>query len=86
MHSLLSSLGCEVIGINLEQSGRFAHPPEPIPENLGQLCDKVKQENADIGIAVDPDVDRCVLIDETGTLYLNGVTRFLFFTYFINLF
>lgn len=66
MMELLKELGCEVVGINLEQSGRFAHPPEPIPEHLGDLCEKVKAEKADLGIAVDPDVDRCVLIDETG--------------------
>jgi len=66
MESLLKQLGCDVVGMNLEQTGRFAHPPEPVPENLGDLCQRVKQESAHLGIAVDPDVDRCVLIDETG--------------------
>jgi len=66
MMELLKELGCQVVGVNIEQSGRFAHPPEPIPEHLGDLCEKVKAENADLGIAVDPDVDRCVLIDEMG--------------------
>ena len=66
MSSLLRHLGCEVIGLNLETTGIFAHKPEPVPENLGQLCEAVKQHKADLGIAVDPDVDRCVLIDENG--------------------
>jgi len=66
MLELLNDLGCEVIGMNIEQSGRFAHPPEPVPEHLSDLCGRVRLEKADLGIAVDPDVDRCVLIDETG--------------------
>jgi len=66
MESLLNQLGCTVIGMNLEPTGIFAHMPEPIPEHLGTLCEAVKEHNADLGIAVDPDVDRCVLIDDTG--------------------
>jgi phosphomannomutase len=66
MHDLLRQLGCEIVHINAEAHGIFAHTPEPIPENLSQLMKTVKKENADIGIAVDPDVDRCVLIDENG--------------------
>ena len=63
---LLKEFGCEVIGINLETSGIFAHNPEPIPSHLTQLSDIVIKNKADIGIAVDPDVDRCVLIDNNG--------------------
>ena len=63
---LLRELGCEVIEMNCDVSGVFAHTPEPIPENLSELCRRVKKENADIGIAVDPDVDRLVLITEQG--------------------
>jgi len=66
MKELLTKLGCTVIGLNLTMDGRFAHPPEPIPEHLGQLSNSVKENKADFGIAVDPDVDRCVFIDENG--------------------
>jgi phosphomannomutase len=47
-----------------EPNGKFAHNPEPLPEHLSMLCAEVKQQKADIGIAVDPDVDRLALIDE----------------------
>lgn len=63
---LLKELGCEVIEMNCDVSGVFAHTPEPIPENLTDLCERVRKEKADIGIAVDPDVDRLVLITEKG--------------------
>jgi phosphomannomutase len=61
---LLKFLGCEVVEINTEPTGIFAHTPEPIPENLSQL--RSASRGTDIGIAVDPDADRCVLIDENG--------------------
>jgi len=64
---LLEMLGCRVSGINLETDGRFPRPPEPLPENLGELGDLVRRTGADIGMAVDPDVDRLALVDETGT-------------------
>lgn len=63
---LLKKLGCRVIEMNCDSSGVFAHPPEPVPQNLGSLSQRVKREKADLGIAVDPDVDRLVLIDEKG--------------------
>lgn len=66
LKSLLSSLSCEAIFLNYDTTGRFSHAPEPIPENLSSLCSAVVEHQADLGIAVDPDVDRCVLIDETG--------------------
>ncbi len=64
--ALLRELGCEVVEMNCDVSGVFAHTPEPIPENLTDLCERVKSEKADIGIVVDPDVDRLVLITEKG--------------------
>jgi len=63
---LLDALGCKVYPLNVETTGRFAHTPEPVPENLGDLCQKVKDNKADVGFAVDPDVDRCAVIDERG--------------------
>src|SRR5207249_2092326 len=66
MRALLERLGCEVAGINLETDGRFPRAPEPVPENLGELAALVGRSGADVGIAVDPDVDRLASIDETG--------------------
>jgi phosphomannomutase len=63
---LLKKLGCTIIPINDEPNGNFAHTPEPLPENLGQLKKVVKESNADIGFAVDPDVDRCAIVDNKG--------------------
>ncbi|HXG37880.1 MAG TPA: phosphoglucosamine mutase [Bacteroidota bacterium] len=63
---LLRTLGCEVVEMNCDASGLFAHTPEPIPENLSDLCQRVRQEGAHLGIAVDPDADRLVLINEKG--------------------
>ena len=64
--SLLKSLGCTVFAINSEPTGIFPHGAEPVPENIGALCSLVKDKKADIGFAVDPDVDRLSLVDETG--------------------
>ncbi len=63
---LLHRLGCTVSAINLETDGRFPRPPEPLPENLGDLSRLVRESGAAIGMAVDPDVDRLALVDETG--------------------
>jgi phosphomannomutase len=62
----LERLGCQVFGINLETDGRFPRAPEPVPENLGDLARIVREHEADIGMAVDPDVDRLALVDEQG--------------------
>jgi phosphomannomutase len=63
---LLEALGCRVSAINLETDGRFPRAPEPLPENLGDLSRLVKASGADIGLAVDPDVDRLAVVDELG--------------------
>jgi len=67
MRALLERLGCEVAGINLEPDGHFPRSPEPVPENLGGLSTLVTRAGAELGIAVDPDVDRLAIVDETGT-------------------
>ena len=64
---LLSELGCEIIFLNCKPTGIFPHPPEPRPENLTSLCQKVKDSGADIGLAFDPDGDRLALISEKGS-------------------
>jgi phosphomannomutase len=63
---LLDRLGCRVSGINLEPDGRFPRAPEPVPENLGDLGRLVRESGADLGLAVDPDVDRLAVVDGTG--------------------
>jgi phosphomannomutase len=59
-------LGVKAIMIHSGNSGRFPRPPEPVPENLTDLCRAVKRENADIGLAFDPDADRLAMISENG--------------------
>jgi len=66
MRTLLERLDCRVTGLNLETDGRFPRAPEPIPENLGDLAALVRRSGADVGIAVDPDVDRLAIVDEAG--------------------
>lgn len=66
---LLEQLGCEVVKLYCEPNGHFPHNPEPLKEHLTDICELVKQENADLGIVVDPDVDRLALIDETGEMF-----------------
>src|SRR5207245_2760901 len=67
MPAVLERLGCRVVGVNLETDGRFPRPPEPVPENLGELAALVRGSGAHVGIAVDPDVDRLAIVDESGT-------------------
>jgi phosphomannomutase len=64
---LLEALGVHnVTLINGEPSGHFAHNPEPIPENISQLCQEITNHTYDLGIVVDPDVDRLALVTESG--------------------
>ena len=67
---LLKALGVENIRIlNEEVNGKFAHNPEPLPENLVGLSAEVKKSGADLGIAVDPDVDRLCFVCEDGSMF-----------------
>lgn len=66
MPALLDRLGCRVTAINMETDGRFPRAPEPVRENLGELEALVKSHGADIGLAVDPDVDRLALVSNEG--------------------
>ncbi|MBX2980864.1 MAG: phosphoglucosamine mutase [Flavobacteriales bacterium] len=66
---LLDALGVEAIKIHCTPNGHFPHNPEPLPENLKDLCEAVVANNAHLGIAVDPDVDRLALVCEDGSLF-----------------
>lgn len=67
---LLKQLGVEnVIVINEEMNGKFQHNPEPLPENLSGLSQEVLRQNANLGIAVDPDVDRLCFVCEDGSMF-----------------
>jgi phosphomannomutase len=66
MPKLLEALGCEVVAIELEPDGRFPRAPEPIPEHLGALEALVRESGADVGFAVDPDVDRLAIVSDEG--------------------
>lgn len=66
---LLEKLGCEVVKLYCEPNGHFPHNPEPLKEHLTDICELVKTEKADLGIVVDPDVDRLALVDENGEMF-----------------
>lgn len=66
---LLTQLGCEVIKINCEPNGEFAHNPEPLAENLTEISESMICHKADIGVVVDPDVDRLALVCEDGNMF-----------------
>lgn len=66
---LLRELGCEVVELNCEPTGDFAHNPEPLPENLAGISEAVVREKADLGVVVDPDVDRLAFVSEDGTMF-----------------
>ncbi len=67
---LLKELGVtDITVLNEEVNGKFAHNPEPLPQHLMQLCNEVNRQKADLGIAVDPDVDRLCFVCEDGTLF-----------------
>src|SRR5438270_5050958 len=68
MRTLLERLGCRVTGINLETDGRFPRAPEPIPENLADVAALVRRSGAEVGLAVDADVDRLAIVDESGAV------------------
>jgi len=67
MTELLEALGCSVTGIGMSPDGLFPRDPEPTAANLGDLGALVRDSGAEIGLAVDPDVDRLALVDETGS-------------------
>lgn len=74
MPRLLEKLGVECITLNGEPTGDFAHNPEPLPKNLVELSETVVREKADLGISVDPDVDRLAFICENGQPFVEEYT------------
>lgn len=66
---LLRKMGVEVVELYCEPNGQFPHNPEPLKEHLTDICNLVKKEKADLGIVVDPDVDRLAFIDENGEMF-----------------
>lgn len=73
--ALLRRLGVKnVIELNCEPNGKFAHTPEPIPENLTQISDLMKEGRADVGFVVDPDVDRLAIVMENGEMFVEEYT------------
>ncbi|MCF0166091.1 MAG: phosphoglucosamine mutase [Bacteroidales bacterium] len=69
MPALLEALGVECVRVNCEPTGDFAHNPEPLPAHLTELCSKVVESGAALGISVDPDVDRLALVCENGECF-----------------
>lgn len=73
--ALLKALGVKnIIELNCEATGRFAHTPEPIPQNLTQISDLMRESNADVGFVVDPDVDRLAIVMENGEMFVEEYT------------
>lgn len=67
---LLKALGVKnIVELNCTPNGWFAHKPEPLKENLTEICNYIKSQGANVGICVDPDVDRLVMIDEKGEMF-----------------
>lgn len=72
---LLKALGVKnIIELNCEATGKLAHTPEPIPENLTQISDLMRDGKADVGFVVDPDVDRLAIVMENGDMFVEEYT------------
>lgn len=72
---LLRALGVKnIIELNCEPNGKFAHTPEPIPENLTQISSLMRNSKADVGFVVDPDVDRLAIVMENGEMFVEEYT------------
>lgn len=72
---LLRKLGVKnIVELNCEPTGKFAHTPEPLPENLTQIADLMKSGVADVGFVVDPDVDRLAIVMENGEMFVEEYT------------
>ena len=82
---LLRELGCEVIELNCEPTGEFAHNPEPLPQNLTEISEVIRREGADLGVVVDPDVDRLAFVSEDGSMFVEEYTLVAVADYILSL-
>ena len=82
---LLEALGVNTVHkIHCTPNGLFPHNPEPLPENLGDICKLVKETKADLGVVTDPDADRLALVDDTGTLFGEEYTQAAVFDFILS--
>ena len=82
---LLEKLGVKTIHkVHCEPNGLFPHNPEPLPENLGDICDLSRDSDADIGFVTDPDADRLAIVDENGRLWGEEYTQAAAFDFIIS--
>ncbi|MBQ0080199.1 MAG: phosphoglucosamine mutase [Alistipes sp.] len=82
---LLREMGCEVVELNCEPTGNFAHNPEPLPENLTEISKVIVREKADLGIVVDPDVDRLAFVSQDGSMFVEEYTLVAVASYILSL-
>jgi phosphomannomutase len=73
--AMLEALGVDTECIYCEPTGIFPHNPEPLPANLTEICDFVKEKSCDLGVVTDPDGDRLALVDENGRLFGEEYTQ-----------
>jgi phosphomannomutase len=75
LNKLLKALGVkEIVALNEEPTGVFPHNPEPLPENITQICNEVVAKKCDVGFIVDPDVDRLAIVSENGEPFVEEYT------------
>ena len=75
LNKLLKALGVnEIVALNDEPTGVFPHNPEPLPENITQICNEVVEKKCDVGFIVDPDVDRLAIVSENGQPFVEEYT------------
>ena len=82
--ALLERLGARVSAIHCTPNGHFPHNPEPLPEHLGEICELVKKEQADLGVVTDPDADRLALVDDKGRLFGEEYTQATAFDFILS--
>ncbi len=82
---LLRELGCDVVELNCVPDGQFAHNPEPLPQNLTEISEVIVREKADLGVVVDPDVDRLAFVSEDGSMFVEEYTLVAVTDYILSL-